>query len=200
MKWEWMDRLAQSLFALGIPGLFAITFIDGAAIPIVGGAEAMTLLLAWKQPAQLPWIVLAAALGATLGAFVFYKVGGAGGQPVLARLAPASREWLKRQVARHAFWTLLVGVLLPPPFPTKPLVLTAGVVGTPAGIFVTAIFTGRVLRFSALAYIGFRFGDDAARIVAAHYPTILAALAALVLAGVLGRVVLTRVLRHTVAR
>lgn len=200
MHWDWMDRLAQSLFALGTPGLFAITFIDGAAIPIVGGAEAMTLLLAWKQPAQLPWIVLAAALGATLGAFVFYKVGGAGGQPVLARLAPARREWLKRQVARHAFWTLLVGVLLPPPFPTKPLVLTAGAVGTPAATFLAANFTGRVLRFSALAYIGFRFGDDAARIVARHYPTILAALVGLVLAGLLGRALLARFFRGTSAR
>jgi membrane protein YqaA with SNARE-associated domain len=200
MNWEWLGRLVHWLSALGLPGLFAITFLDGAAIPVVGGPEAMTVLLAWKQPHLLPWIVLAAATGATLGALVFYKAAGAGGQRVLAKLAPARREWLKRQVARHAFWTLLVGVLLPPPFPTKPLVLTAGAVGTRVTTFVVAVFIGRVIRFSALAYVGFRFGEDAARVVAEDYPTILLALVGLVLAALITWAVARRFVRHPSAK
>lgn len=200
MNWEWIGRLTPWLSGLGPVGLFAITFLDGAAIPIVGGPEAMTVVLAWKQPSQLPWIVLAAAAGAALGGLVFYKLGDASGRRVLAKLQPARREWLQRQVSRHAFWTLLVAVLLPPPFPTKPFVLTAGAIGTPVRTFLAATFTGRVLRFSALAYIGFRFGEEAARIVATHYPTILIVLVGLVLAGLAGRAMFRRLSQRAAAR
>ena len=192
MSWDTPSQWGQYLATLGVPGLFAMALLDSAAIPIVGGPEALTMLLAWKQPAFLPLIVLAGALGATLGNYLFYRVGRAGGAVALSRLEARTQEWLKRQVTRHAFWALLVCVALPPPFPTKPLVLTAGVVGTPPGLFFTAVFTGRLLRYSALGYLGYRFGDQAARFVGTHYPSILLVIAGLVVAGLLGRRLLRR--------
>jgi len=189
MSWQ---QFGQYLAALGVTGLFAIAFIDAAAIPIVGGAEALTMLLAWRRPDQAAWIVLAASAGATLGALVFYKVGRVGGGAVLSRLKPGTRAWLERQVERHAFWALLVGVIVPPPFPTKPLVLTAGAVGTPPLIFASAVFIGRVVRFSALAYVGYRFGDQAATVLAAYYPQIFLGIAVLGLGVVAGRRLLRR--------
>ena len=187
MSWDTPSQWGQYLATLGVPGLFAIALLDSAAIPIVGGPEALTMLLAWKQPAFLPLIVLAGALGATLGNYLFYRVGRAGGAVALSRLKARTQEWLKRQVTRHAFWALLVCVALPPPFPTKPFVLTAGVVGTPPGLFFTAVFTGRLLRYSALGYLGYRFGDQAARFIGTHYPSILLVIAGLVAAALLGR-------------
>ena len=187
MSWDTPSQWGHYLATLGTPGLFAIALLDSAAIPVVGGPEALTMLLAWKQPAYLPLIVLAGALGATLGSYLFYRVGRAGGAVALSRLEARTQEWLKRQVTRHAFWALLVCVALPPPFPTKPLVLTAGVVGTPPGLFFTAVFTGRLLRYSALGYLGYRFGDQAARFVGTHYPSILLAMAGLVAAGLVAR-------------
>jgi membrane protein YqaA with SNARE-associated domain len=181
MAWVDAPRWGQQLAALGIPGLFAIALLDSAAIPIVGGAEALTMVLAWREPARLPWIVLAGALGSTIGAFVIYRVGRAGGDLALSRLAAGKRERLQRLVTRHAFWALMVGVLLPPPFPIKPLVLAAGVAGTRLAVFAASVFTGRLLRYSALGYLGFRFGDRAAQAVADYYPQMLLAVAVLVL-------------------
>ncbi len=133
MSWDTPSQWGQYLATLGVPGLFAIALLDSAAIPIVGGPEALTMLLAWKQPAFLPLIVLAGALGATLGNYAFYRVGRAGGAVALSRLKARTQEWLKRQVTRHAFWALLVCVALPPPFPTKPLGTDGGRRGDAAG-------------------------------------------------------------------
>jgi membrane protein YqaA with SNARE-associated domain len=185
--WVNAPTWGQHLAALGIPGLFVIALIDAAAVPIMGGAEALTMLLAWQEPARLPLIVLAGALGATIGALVFYRLGRAGGDLALSRLQPAKQEWVKKQVTRHAFWALLVCVVLPPPFPTKPLVLAAGVVGTPLAVFTAAVFTGRLARYSVLGYLGYRFGDQAAQAVRTYYPQVLLVAAGLVLLYFLGR-------------
>ena len=190
MAWDNAQTWSQHLAALGIPGLFLIALLDAAAVPVLGGAEALTMVLAWQEPAQLPLIVLAGALGATIGALVFYRLGRMGGDLALSRLGPARQEWVKRQVTRHAFWALLVCVMLPPPFPTKPLVLAAGVVGTRLAVFATAVFTGRVVRYSVLGYLGYRFGDQAAQAVRTYYPQVLLVAAGLLLLSLLGRKIL----------
>ena len=187
MAWTNAPTWSEHLAALGIPGLFLIALLDAAAVPVLGGAEALTMVLAWREPAQLPLIVLAGALGATMGALVFYRLGRMGGDLALSRLDPARQQWVKRQVTRHAFWALLVCVVLPPPFPTKPLVLAAGVVGTRLTVFATAVFTGRVVRYSALGYLGYRFGDQAAQAVRTYYPQMLMVAAGLLLLCLLGR-------------
>jgi membrane protein YqaA with SNARE-associated domain len=150
------------------------------------------MLLAWRQPSHLLWIVLAGAVGSTLGNLIFYRFGHASGGLAFSRLKPTRQEWLKRQVTRHAFWALFVCVVLPPPFPTKPLMLAAGVVRTPMATLLKAVFAGRLLRYSALGYAGFRFGDQAARILGTHYPSLLLVLAGLVILGLLGRRILRR--------
>lgn len=190
MAWDNAQTWSLHLATFGIPGLFLIALLDAAAVPIVGGAEALTMVLAWQEPARLPLIVLAGALGATIGALVFYRLGRVGGDLALSRIDPAKQEWVKRQVTRHAFWALLVCVMLPPPFPNKPLVLAAGVVGTRLAVFATAVFTGRVVRYSVLGYLGYRFGDQAAQAVRTYYPQVLLVAAGLLLLYLLGRKIL----------
>jgi membrane protein YqaA with SNARE-associated domain len=186
MKWTSTLPWSQYLLALGVPGLFGVALVDSAAIPIVGGAESLAMVLAWKEPAHIPWIVLAGTLGSTLGSLISYPVGRAGGALVLPRLGSATQEWVRRQVTHRAFWVLLLAVVLPPPCPTKPLVLAAGAVRTPLPVFLTAIFAGRLLRFSALGYLGFRLGDSALRNIASHYPAVLLTLVGLVVLSRLG--------------
>jgi len=178
---------SQYLLALGIPGLFAVALIDSAAIPIVGGAEGLAMVLALKEPAHLPWIVLAGALGSTLGSLISYRIGRAGGQLVLSRLEPARQDWVRRQVTRRAFWMLLVAVVLPPPFPARPLVLAAGAVRTPLGVFLTAVFAGRLVRFAVLGCLARLLGDQVARSVSNHYAVVLLTLAGFLLLFLAGR-------------
>lgn len=176
-----LQRLTHYLLMLGIPGVFAVSLLDAAAIPMVGGPDALVILLAWQRPAQLPWIVLAAALGSTIGCAILYRIGRAGGDLALSRLAQRKQDWVKKQVENNAFLAVFLGVTVPPPFPTKPVILAAGLFRVPWVSFSAAVLIGRLLRYSVTAYLGFRFGDQAAQIIKSRYPTILLALAGLAL-------------------
>jgi membrane protein YqaA with SNARE-associated domain len=184
---RFLERLSQSLMLLGIPGLFAIALLDSAAIPLVGGPDGIVILLAWQRPAQSPWIVLAAALGSMLGCLILYRIARAGGGMVLARIAPKKPEWVKRQVEKNSFLAVFLGVVVPPPFPTKPIILAAGAFRTPLASFTTAVGTGRLIRYSLMAYLGSRFGNQAAQVIRSHYLAVLLSLAGLALLIVLVR-------------
>lgn len=176
---RFLERLNRYLLMLGIPGLFAIAFLDSAAIPLVGGPDGFVILLAWQKPEQLPWIVLAAAAGSTLGCLFLYRAGRAGGELALSRLAPEKQTWVKKRVEDNAFLAVFLGVLVPPPIPAKPVILAAGIFRTPLLVFTMAVLIGRLLRYAAMAYLGFRFGNQAVQIIKSQYLTILLLLAAI---------------------
>lgn len=176
-----MARLKDYLLAFGIPGLFLITFIDCAALPLPGGPDAVVMLLAWQSPARVPWIVLAAAVGSTLGCLVLQQVGRKGGDLALSRFAPQKRDRVKRMLRRNDLWAVVLAVVGPPPFPTKVLILAAGVIRMNRVRFALGAFIGRCIRFSGEAYLGVLFGEQAAAVLKQQYPLIGAVLAAIVL-------------------
>jgi membrane protein YqaA with SNARE-associated domain len=184
---HYLERLGEYLLALSIPGLFAIALLDSAAIPMVGGPDGMVMLLAWQKPDRLLWIVLAASLGSALGCLILYRIARAGGEMVLARISPGKQKWVRHKVETNAFWAVFLGVIVPPPFPTKPIIMAAGVFHTPQTLFFLAALTGRIIRYYAMAYLGSRFGEQAAEIIKRHYSVIL-----LLLAGLIALILLTR--------
>jgi membrane protein YqaA with SNARE-associated domain len=187
-----LERLSENLLALSIPGLFAIALLDSAAIPLVGGPDGMVMLLAWQRPERMLWLVLAASIGSALGCLILYRIARAGGEMVLTRISPQKQKWVKHKVETHSFWAVFLAVIVPPPFPTKPIIMAAGVFGTPQVSFFLAALTGRVVRYSSMAYLGSRFGDQAAEIIKSHYSVIL-----LTLAGLTGLIFLTRKLMRS---
>ncbi len=175
-----LQRLGQYLLLWGIPGLMGIAFIDSAAVPMMGGPDALVLLLAWRRPMQIWLIVLAAAIGSTLGCLVLYRVARAGGEMALSRFSPEKRAWVKEKLDRNAFGAVMAGVIVPPPFPTKLVILAAGAFKVRQTSFANGVLAGRLVRYSVLAYLGARFGDQAADVFKDHYPVI----GLLILAGV----------------
>ena len=184
---RFLDRLNESLIFLGIPGLFVIALLDSAAIPMVGGPDAVVVLLSWRQPSHAWLIAIAATLGSAVGCLVLYRIGRAGGELALARLAPEKRDWIKQKIEANAIWAVFVAVTAPPPFPTKPFILAAGVFHTPVASFTVAVLAGRLIRYSLMAYLGARFGDRAAQLIKARYPVILTVLIGIVLIALLVR-------------
>jgi membrane protein YqaA with SNARE-associated domain len=173
---RFLIRLNQYLLFMGIPGLLAISFLDSAGIPLPGGPDAVILLLAWRRPALTYLIVLAAAIGSTLGCLVLYSIGKKGGEKALARFSPEKTARIQRKMKENGFWAIIAAVLAPPPFPTKIVILAAGVLRTSRMRFAASVFIGRLIRFSLVGYCGAHFGDGAAQILKAHYPAISLAL------------------------
>lgn len=167
-----LNRLNNYLLVMGLPGLFAICFLDSAAAPIAGGPDAMLLLLAWQRPAMTFLIVLTATIGSMLGCLVLYGIGQKGGQKALARFSPQKIAWVKRTMQRHGLWAVIVSVLAPPPFPTKLVVILAGVLRTGKLRFCAGVFIGRLVRYSLMGFLAARFGARAAEVLKANYPAI----------------------------
>ena len=161
---------------MGLPGLFAIAFIDSAAVPLAGGPDAVILLLAWKEPSMFYLIALVAAVGSALGCLVLYGIGLKGGEKALARFNPKKKDWVEKRMRQYGIWIILVSVIAPPPFPTKLAILAAGVLRTSRVQLIAGAFIGRLLRYSALAYLGAEFGDEAEQLIKANYPALSIAL------------------------
>lgn len=169
---RFLSRLNKYLLIMGIPGLFAISFLDSAAVPLAGGPDAVILLLAWRRPALTFFIALAATVGSTLGCLVLYGIGQKGGEKALARFNPEKAARIERKMQEHGIWAVIAAVLAPPPFPTKIVVLAAGVLQIGKGRFAAGVFAGRLVRYMLVAYLGAQFGDGAAQVLKDHYPAV----------------------------
>ncbi len=193
---RYLRRLGEYLLLMGIPGLFVIALLDSAALPMVGGPDGVILLLAWQRPGQIPWIVLASTLGSSLGCLILFRIARAGGGVALRKLTSQKQQWVREKVENNAFWAIFLGVIAPPPFPTKPVIAAAGLFRTPVIPFLGAVLLGRMIRYSAMAYLGAQFGEQAAQVIRSHYIFVLAALAGIALLVLLTR----RVIRPQTAK
>ena len=174
---------------MGIPGLLAIAFLDSAAVPMPGGPDAVILFLSSQRPTMMFFIALSAALGSTLGCLVLYGIGRKGGEKALSRFNPEKVARIEKKLRDYGSLAVAIAVMAPPPFPTKPVILAAGMLRTEKMRFVLSVFIGRVIRYSLIAYLGAKFGDKAGQVLKAHYPTI-----SLVLAGGILLIILVRYL------
>ena len=187
---SFLNRLNEYLLIMGIPGLLAISFLDSAGIPLPGGPDTEILLLAWRRPEMVFLIVLAAAIGSTLGCLVLYGIGLKGGEKALSRFSREKTARVMQRMRENSIWAVIAAVLAPPPFPTKLIILAAGVSRMGKMRFIGSVFAGRIMRYSLIGFLGARYGDEAAQILKAHYPTFF-----FVLFGALVVVFLIRYLR-----
>jgi membrane protein YqaA with SNARE-associated domain len=167
-----LNRLSQYLAVRGIPGLLLISFLDSAAVPLAGGPDAVIMLLAWHRPALALWIALTATVGSTLGCLVLYGIGRKGGEKALARFNPERAARIEQRMRQYGVWPIFASVMAPPPFPTKLVILAAGVLRIGKIRFIASVFAGRFVRYLLVSYLAALFGDRAALVLKAHYPTI----------------------------
>lgn len=186
-----LKSLNGFLLLMGIPGLLVISFLDSAAVPLAGGPDALILLLAWKRPAVTYLIVLAATIGSTLGCMILYGIGKKGGEKALSRFNPEKITWVEQKMQKHGLWAIIASVLAPPPFPTKLVILAAGVLKTGQVRLAAGVFIGRLIRYSMMGYLAAHFGDQAAEILKKQYPAI-----SLIIIGCILLVILLRTLKR----
>jgi membrane protein YqaA with SNARE-associated domain len=156
---------------LGIWGVFAAAALDGGAIGlpldvVVGGYIAV-------NHRRWPLYVLLAAVGSALGSLVVYAIGYKGGEELLRKRVSAERFGkLHSAFQSHPFWSLMFPAMLPPPTPFKMFALAAAVAEMSVGLYLLAIFLGRIVRFCALAILIVKFGPGAGhilRVFISHY-------------------------------
>jgi len=184
---ESMNSLKELLIAFGLPGLVAIAILDSAGVPLPGGVDIVVIFLSWQTPQLFLLTSLLAATGSTIGCWLLYRVGRAGGRSVLARIPEAKKNWVEEKVQRNGILAVTVAMLGPPPFPTKIFILVSGVVGMDARRFIAAVFIGRLIRYGGTAFLAVQYGDSAIQILQEHSLTTGLGLVAIICLYMLGR-------------
>ena len=186
MKWLWhkltggLAKVSQYLVTFGAFGVFAVALLDSTFVPMPGGADAVTLLLSNARPAWWPIYAAAATLGSVAGCVILYYISRRAGRSALSRFSESKQTRVKELIERYDVLSVLVASLLPPPFPFKVFVISAGVFRFSVLRFAIAIAAGRALRFALEGYLAARYGERAKDIFTHYYPYVALALAALV--------------------
>ena len=168
----WLAQVKATLITYGAFGVFAIALLDASFLPLPGGPDAVVMTLSHLNHALMPLYVLAAALGSTLGCLFPYWIGRKTGEAALRKFSDERRARVARLIEQYGIWAMLVGALLPPPFPFKLFLLTAGVFRMQVGRFLLSLAAGRVIRFALEGWMAVRYGAQAAQLFKQHYPKI----------------------------
>jgi membrane protein YqaA with SNARE-associated domain len=177
-----LTSVSQYLLAYGALGLFGIALLDSALIPLPGGPDAVLILLSTAHPARVPLYVLAATCGSVIGCLIFYYISRRAGQGALKRFSPRRQARVKELIDRYDVLSVLVASVLPPPFPFKIFIATAGVFRFSVMRFTLAVAAGRGFRYALIGYLAARYGEHAKELLARYYPYIGLGVAALVVA------------------
>lgn len=186
MKWllrkitNGLGHVSQYLVAYGPFGLFAIALLDSALVPLPGGADAVMILLSTARPGWLLIYAGAATLGSVAGCLILYHISRRAGRRALARFSEQKQARVKQLMDRYDVLAVLVASVLPPPFPFKLFVISAGVFRLNVWRFALAIAAGRAFRFLLEGYLAARYGEQAKELLARYYPAIGLGLAVLI--------------------
>lgn len=188
----WLTKLTHYLVSFGPFGLLAIAFLDSVMIPMPGGVDAVLLVLSATRPSWVLVYVAAATVGSTAGCVVLYYISRRAGHRALKRFSEAKQKRVKDLIDRYDVMSVLVASLLPPPFPFKLFVVSAGVFRLNPVRLALAVAGGRTFRYLLLGYLAARYGEHAKEILSKYYPVIGLGLALLIIIVVVAKNLMKR--------
>ncbi len=169
---KYLTRLSEYLITYGAFGLFAVALLDSTFVPLPSSADALMLLLSTTNPSWMLLYAFMATSGSALGCWILYLISRRAGARSLNRFSEAKQQRVKNWIEKYDAFAVLVATLLPPPFPFKLFVVTAGVFRFSLVRFMLAIIVGRAFRFLLEGYFAVRYGAQAKEILARYYPFI----------------------------
>ena len=176
-----LTRLSDFFVALGPFGLFAVALLDSAFVPLPSSADALMIALTLVHPRLMIFYALVATAGSAIGCVILYYISRRAGTRALNKFSPAKQKKVKDWIDRYDVLSVLVASLMPPPFPFKLFVVSAGVFRFSLARFTAAVIAGRVFRFLLEGYFAMRYGAQAMQMLKKYYPWIGLGLAVLVI-------------------
>lgn len=167
-----LTRVSEYLITFGAFGLFTLALLDSTFVPLPSSADALMLVLSTTHPRWMPLYALMATAGSALGCFILYHISRRAGARALRKFSEKKQKRVKELIDRYDMFAVLVATLLPPPFPFKLFVISAGVFRFSVLRFMVAIIAGRAFRFLLEGFFAVRYGQDAKVILARYYPWI----------------------------
>jgi membrane protein YqaA with SNARE-associated domain len=167
-----LKSVSEYLITFGAFGLFAVALLDSTFVPLPSSADALMVLLTTAHPSWMLLYAFMATAGSAIGCWILYLISRRAGSRALRRFSESKQKRVKDLIDRYDIAAVLVATVLPPPFPFKLFVVTAGVFRFSLVRFMLAIIAGRAFRFLLEGYLAVRFGEQAKEILARYYPWI----------------------------
>jgi membrane protein YqaA with SNARE-associated domain len=150
-------------------GLFTVAFFDSSLLSLPEVNDILLVYFGARFPDNAYYYALMMVLGSASGGSLLYALARWRGYSLLEKKFPSGRvRSVVSLVSRFGVLAVLVPALLPPPFPFKIFVLSAGVLGLHPSRFLLAILAGRSIRYFGEAWLALRYGEHALGYLQAH--------------------------------
>ena len=161
---KYQAYLQGLLLPFGPWGVFVIALIDASFLGVP--MDPIVAVFVHTDPRSSLLYVVMGAAGSAIGSLVPYLVGYKGGEAfVVKKVGQARFDRVHHLSEKYGDLALIIPGMMPPGFPFKLFVFSAGVAEMNWGHFLLAVFTGRVLRFSILAVLTIEFGPQVIQII-----------------------------------
>ena len=164
-----LPRWLQHFVAvMGGGGIFLVAFLDSSVLSFPLITDALVMRLCIERPGRMIYYAAMATLGSLLGCIWIYWLAKKGGEAYFHRHGGRAALKAKHWVDNHAFLSLFIPAILPPPMQFKVFVLAEGVFQVPLRTFVLALVLGRGLRYVAEGIFAVRYGQRAFEFLTSH--------------------------------
>lgn len=153
------------LLHLGYFGPVVMGILDSSFLFLPFGNDLLVVVLVSRRHQGLPWYVLAAACGSTLGAMLLALVARKVGEEGMRKMAGPKRfKKMESRVKNHGGLVILLATLVPPPFPYTMVIASAAALKYPYLRLMGFNLLGRAIRFTILGLLAIEFGRMVIRV------------------------------------
>lgn len=116
----------------------------------------------------MPFYVLTASVGSTLGVLLLDLVARKGGEEGLKKMMKPKRfDYFKRKMSSRAAIAVAIACLAPPPFPFTVVIASASAFEYPRLRLLSVVLAARAIRFTIVGFLAIKFGQGILKIIKA---------------------------------
>jgi membrane protein YqaA with SNARE-associated domain len=154
--------MIPTLVSWGPGGVFLLAIADSTGVPMVGGVDAVIVIIAVLSRSQAYFAAATAVAGSLAGSLILFLIARKGGEEYHRRHTSSARgARLQAWFHEYGLLTVFVPAFVPIiPLPLKIFIISAGALDESVRDFSLVLLAARVPRYFFLAWLGSRLGAD----------------------------------------
>lgn len=164
-----MKEFVDHMVEWGPLGVFLLSLIDSAGIPLPSFVDAYLIAVVMRNPPSALPTMFAAIAGSLLGNVILYRLARKGGQLYLDKLTKSGRgRKFKHWFDNYGLVTIFVPAVSVIPMPLKFFAVSAAVFKVPLLRVLGVIALARVVRYGFIAWLAAYYGPQTIDFVNHH--------------------------------
>lgn len=157
--------LTHMISVIGGAGLFVVAFLDSSVLSFPFITDLLFIEFVIQHPRRMVYYAFMAAIGSLAGCIWLYLLAKKGGAAYRKRHGQKQPGRIQRLVHEHAFLSVFLPSILPPPMPFKAFVIAEGVAQVPMRTFLVGVLVGRGLRYGVEGVFAIEYGQAAENVM-----------------------------------